>query len=487
MTASLEALGISLATPGGRRLFQQLELSLTDERVALVGRNGAGKSTLLAALAGEVALSAGRVRSSSRPVLVPQIPAQDGVAASQGELRRRALERARASGAEILLLDEPTEDLDDEAVAWLRGWLSRFRGCLLVASHDRRLLGDFRHFFVVSEGGCRYFRGSLPELDAELEREHERVEQSYLAQLGRLAAVHEHEALAERRKARKKRQGRCRELDRATPRIRLNQKRSDAQVSHGKLAGLREARLAALRSFCKASRRALGVRLALALEPPTLPKSSGPCLRLRGLAAESGSRCLFEGLHLALERERVAVVGPNGAGKSTLLETALGRRAPTEGTAWADLRRIGAISQGARDWLRGESLIQLLRAEHPEADDEVMSRWLVAHRFPLALAQRALSSLSPGERTRAALIQLFHRSPAPELLVLDEPTFSLDLLGQRALVAALRAWPGGLLVASHDRPFLQEIGVARFIELGPSSRRRDGATFGDDLGDNLAG
>jgi ATPase subunit of ABC transporter with duplicated ATPase domains len=91
---------------------------------------------------------------------------------------------------------------------------------------------------------------------------------------------------------------------------------------------------------------------------------------------------------------------------------------------------------------------------------------IVAHEFPLALAERSFRSLSPGERTRAALICLFQRSPAIELLVLDEPTFSLDLVGQRALTNALKAWSGGLVVASHDRSFLTAIEVGAVIELG---------------------
>jgi ATPase subunit of ABC transporter with duplicated ATPase domains len=82
-----------------------------------------------------------------------------------------------------------------------------------------------------------------------------------------------------------------------------------------------------------------------------------------------------------------------------------------------------------------------------------------------------MRSLSPGERVRAALIGLFQRSPAVELLVLDEPTYSLDLVGQQAITRALRAWPGGLVVASHDRAFLQEIGVHDTIELGKRSPR----------------
>jgi len=466
MPALLELSAVSVNAPGGRPLFDRLDLRLEREHVALVGRNGVGKSTLLAVLAGRAEADAGRVLARGRRHFVAQADERTEPR-SLGELRRVALENACHSGAQILLLDEPSEHLDERALVWLRDWLGDFPGCLIVASHDRRLLADFRHFFVVSESGCRYFSGSLAELDSELLREHREGEQRYVRNLTRLAAEEAHTLHVARRKARKKRSGRMRELDRATPKIRLNQKRDHAQVSHGRLARLRAARLASLRDWTQATRRALNVSLSLALPVPTLLAEVDPdVVTLRGVSASVGARCLFESVDLRLGRERVAVVGPNGAGKSTLLEIMLGRRAPSAGRAERKLSAIGYIEQGGANWQLDESLLAQLNrfGASPEAAAEL----LVTHRFPLALAQRPLCSLSPGERTRAALICLFARMPAVELLVLDEPTFSLDLLGQRALTQALRAWPGGLVLASHDREFLLEVGIERTIQLGTS-------------------
>jgi ATPase subunit of ABC transporter with duplicated ATPase domains len=186
---------------------------------------------------------------------------------------------------------------------------------------------------------------------------------------------------------------------------------------------------------------------------------------LRDVTVQRGSRVLLESLDLVISRERVALVGPNGAGKTSLLEVALGCARPSRGLAGRDLSKIGSIAQGAADWRLQESLLETLLLQDPQLEPESAARLLAAHRFPLLLAQRPLASLSPGERTRAALLTLLQRRPAPELLVLDEPTFSLDLLGQRALADVLRAWPGGLLVASHDRAFLQAIGITRTVEL----------------------
>lgn len=199
-----------------------------------------------------------------------------------------------------------------------------------------------------------------------------------------------------------------------------------------------------------------------------LPDATGDVLALRGVSAKNDERWLFQSLDLCQGRQRVALTGPNGAGKTTLLEIALGRRAPSSGSVVRDLSRIGSIAQGAANWSLDASLLELLRASSAFQSDERLAQLLVAHKFPLGLADRLLCSLSPGERTRAALICLFQRSSAIELLVLDEPTFSLDLVGQRALTSALAAWPGGLLVASHDRAFLAAIDATTTIELARS-------------------
>jgi ATPase subunit of ABC transporter with duplicated ATPase domains len=247
--------------------------------------------------------------------------------------------------------------------------------------------------------------------------------------------------------------------------MRLNQKRDHAQVYQGRLAQVREERLDAIREWTRSTRRALGVSLPLEVPVPSLPaEATADVLVLRGVSAAVGDR-LVGPLDLRVRRERVAVVGPNGSGKTTLLEIVLGRRAPAGGTVFRDLSKIGSIAQGAEDWMRGDSLLSLLHLEDPSLSPEALARLLVTHKLPLALGERPLRSLSPGERARAALVCLFRRTPPAEVLVLDEPTYSLDLLGQRAMTAALRAWPGGLVVASHDRAFLSEIGVDIVLDL----------------------
>lgn len=455
-----------IGTPGGRTLFDGLNMRLSREHVALIGRNGVGKSSLLAVLAGEDDVLSGRVKRHGSVYWVPQTV--DPMGMSHGERRKRILHEALASNAEILLLDEPTEDLDDAAVDWLRHALKAWPGCLVVASHDRRLLGDFEQFFIASESGCRAYLGSLEGLQIQLEQDAHESQMRYASNLQRLVAEEEHIDHVARRRDRKKRRGRCRELDRCTPPIRLNAKRSRAQVYHGRMKQQREAKLDAVRQWTRSTRRALQVDLDVHMHVPELPEIVAEDLVvLQGVAMRQGERTLFSGLDLRVGRERIGVVGPNGSGKTTLLDVMLGRRFPMEGKASCDLTKIGAIAQGGTNWLLEESLLSYLSLQTLHRTNDEIAKVLVAHKFPLALAERPMRSLSPGERARAALIALFQRSPAVELLVLDEPTFSLDLVGQRAMADALLAWPGGLVVASHDRAFLEAIGVERELNLRP--------------------
>jgi len=199
------------------------------------------------------------------------------------------------------------------------------------------------------------------------------------------------------------------------------------------------------------------VDLPLTAVLPRLPEPTGhPIAALHGVSARVAGRALFEDLTLELNRQRIAVMGANGSGKSTLLELLAGQRSPEHGRASVDRGRIGYIAQNAANWQLDESLLQLL-IQALQLEPEAAASCMRAHRFPLALAERSLASLSPGERLRAALICLLQRPTPPELLILDEPTSHLDFLGYAALTDLLKRWTGGLVVASHDEDFLEAV------------------------------
>ncbi len=464
----LDVQTLHIDTLEGRPLVRDLSMRLGREKAAIIGRNGVGKTTLLRTLAGLQRPKQGLVRCRGSVILVAQ-RLDPTPTLSRGQLRRRELSEAFERQPDLLMLDEPTEDLDDDARAWLNRQIRLFEGALLVVSHDRELLAEFVHFFQVAESGCRYLSGRFSEVQDQLVQEDRQRQAAYARTLSRLAGEERKHHRVQRRRTRKKRVGRVHELDRNQSKSRLNKRRSAAQVSQAKVRAQAERTIQGKRSWAQAGRRALKVELGLALTVPTLPEPSGPVIRVQDVSLRFGENVVLEGINVGVERDRLAVVGPNGSGKSSLVRLMSQELQPSAGVVRSRLERIGFIAQGADDWATEESLLERLARSSTAGDLDVLAEHIVAHRFPLELALRPMSSLSPGERTRAALICLFQHT-GTEVLVLDEPTFSLDLVGTDALTQALAAWPGGLVVASHNRSFLRDIGVAQWLELPGAAR-----------------
>ncbi len=475
MSELLHARGVVVATPGGRTLIRDLTVGLhSGDRVAVVGRNGVGKSSLLHVLSGETPPSGGRVVCCGTRSLVRQQSqtteasslrlASPGDWCSPGEAQRQRLAAARASEPDLLLLDEPTHDLDADNIDWLLGWIGEWRNSLIVVSHNRKLMRCFRDFFIVEEAGCRHFHGSFDDLIADMARKAELEERRYVRNLNRLLDKERHNAKVRGRRQRKKNLGRIHELRRCPSRGRLNENRSYAQESQGKRAVLQRVRIGAAREWARVTRQALSVDLPLELAIPTPPEvGDSAVVTLRGVAAHASTRVLFEGVDLLIGRDRLAVTGANGSGKSTLVEILTGNRAPDEGWVHCNQNRLGYVAQNSANWCTEDNLVE--RMVGGGVDLEHAAQLLRAHKFPLALAERSLAHLSPGERLRAALICLCLRSPTPELLVLDEPTDHLDFLGLAALEEFVSAWPGGLVIVSHDQDFLNAVGVDRSLNM----------------------
>jgi len=191
-------------------------------------------------------------------------------------------------------------------------------------------------------------------------------------------------------------------------------------------------------------------------------------------------RPLFDGLTLALGRERTGIVGRNGCGKSTLLRLIAGDIEPAGGSRQR-IGSIGMLAQLADERLTAgealgvaDDLVRLRRLERGDGslDDAAEADWTLEARLHTALIEtglphlaldRPIASLSGGERTRVALARLLIE--APDLLLLDEPTNNLDADGREAVAQLLECWQGGVLVASHDRALLER--VDRIVELTP--------------------
>jgi ATPase subunit of ABC transporter with duplicated ATPase domains len=502
---------LSIKTPDGRQIVDQLNMQLGCEKVAIIGRNGVGKSTLIKALTEqEKACCVQRTddyycvyQSMDSNQFNPLSVAKDDVlqrfsmfneklvfkefgkiglapvlhkqAFSQGELRKLNLVFAKLNDSELLLLDEPTIDLDEQGKTWLLDWLCNWRGGLIVATHDQQLQAIFKDFFILAESGCHYVSGSYEDVYNALAQQQLDQQIKYLSNLNDLLEQEKRADKLKKRWQQKKNQGRLRELRRMTPKVRLNTKRSRAQENQGRVAGIRKDRIDTLTDMVKRARRQLQVSLPLTVFMPTfLEDKDEVFIELQDVTLAP----FFHHLCFSVGRQRLAVVGANGAGKTTLIELMLRQRQADAGRVIAKLERIGYIAQGASNWQLYMSLLEYLLRHSKQRPLSELMQIVVAHRFPLGLAERPMISLSPGERLRAALICLFscgngqtiNGENSIECLVLDEPTVSLDSLALGELRDILNLWQGGLVVVSHDQSFLCDIGISRQIQLNQGFR-----------------
>ncbi|MBO1329642.1 ABC-F family ATP-binding cassette domain-containing protein [Streptomyces sp. VRA16 Mangrove soil] len=524
-TTSVAVTGLDFAWPDGTEVFDGLQATFGPGRTGLIGINGSGKSTLLKLIAGELTPADGTVRVFGEVGHLPQNVTLDtalrvddalGIAdvraalhaIEAGDVREEHFstvgddwdveERATAllaqlgldridldrtvgevSGGEsvllrlaalllrrpdVLLLDEPTNNLDVYARQRLYAAVEGWSGALIVVSHDRELLDRVDQIADLRGGEVTWFGGNFSAYEEALAVEQEAAE--------RMVRVAEADWRKQKRElteaqvtlARRRRYGQKMWDSKREPKIVMGARKRAAQVSAGKHRILHEEKLAEakerLDEAVEAVRDDDEIRVDL---PYTAVPPGREVLTLTGLRLAYGGQLVKE---LDLRGpERIALVGRNGAGKTTLLRTIAGELAPVAGEAFVHVplrflpQRLDVLDDTS-------TVVENVARFAPDATNNRIRARLARFLFKGARADRLAGTLSGGERFRAALAALMLAEPAPQLLMLDEPTNNLDMASVRQLTSALESYEGALIVASHDMPFLESIGVTRWIELG---------------------
>jgi ATP-binding cassette subfamily F protein uup len=341
---------------------------------------------------------------------------------SGGQRKRVALARALIDRADLLILDEPTNHIDADTVAWLEEYLATTPGALLMVTHDRYFLDR-----VVNR---------IVELDRRQLVSYSGNYSHYLEQ----RAIH-HEALVDAEQKRQKLLKRELEWLRRSPMARSTKQKA------------RKQRVEELMQIRYDSGDDV---VALALAGRRLGKQ---VLTAQGLVKRYDAAPVVGGVDLILEPgDRIGIVGPNGAGKSTLLDLLAGKVEPDAGTLrWGDTVQVGYYDQRSADLDDHKRILEFVEEEAPlildregrRVEAALMLEWFL---FPRPMQYARIGSLSGGERRRLYLLRtLIHQ---PNVLILDEPTNDLDIQTLTVLEEFLDHFAGCLIVVSHDRYFL---------------------------------
>ncbi|MFJ2924455.1 ABC-F family ATP-binding cassette domain-containing protein [Streptomyces massasporeus] len=524
MSTSITVTSLAFTWPDGTPVFEGLDVSFGPGRTGLVGVNGSGKSTLLKLVAGELVPTDGTVRVAGEVGYLPQNVTLDtalrvdealGIAAQRaalhaiesgdvsethfetvgddwdveeralatlGELGLGHIELDRTIGEvsggesvllrlaalllrrpEVLLLDEPTNNLDLYARRRLYAAVQSWPGVMVVVSHDRELLDLVDQIADLRSGEITWYGGNYSDYEEALEIEQEAAERMVRVAESDFRKQKRELADAQVKLARRKRYGQKMWDSKREPKIVMGARKRAAQESAGKHRIMHEEKLAEARERLDEAVEAVRdddeIRVDL---PYTAVPPGRTVLTLQDLGLRYGGR--VKGGFDLRGPERVALIGRNGAGKTTLLRTITGELTPEAGEVVAHVP-LRFLPQRL-DVLDGElSVAENVARYAPDATNNRIRARLARFLFRGARADQKAATLSGGERFRAALAALMLAEPAPQLLLLDEPTNNLDMASVRQLTTALESYEGALVVASHDLPFLESIGITRWLLL----------------------
>lgn len=451
-----------------RLLFNDTDFSINEgDKIGLIGINGTGKSTLLKMVAGleepdQGTIIRGRnldirylpqnpVFKSGETVLESILRENEGHEhvwdlesqakamlnklgisdhtevvdhLSGGQKKRVALASVLLSTAQLLILDEPTNHLDSEMADWLEDYLKRFKGALLMITHDRYFLDSVTNRIVELDNGKLYsyqanYEGFL-ELKAErmdMEKASERKRQSIL-------------------------------------RVELEWMKRGARARSTKQKG-RIMRYEALRD-------AKGPVEEEHVEMESISSRLGrTTVELSDICKAYGDKVLIRDYtYFFLKNDRIGYIGPNGSGKSTLMKIIAGWEKPDSGTVEiGQTVKIGYFSQENEDMDTSCRVIDYIRnvAEYVKTKDGSISASQMLERFlfPPSVQYTVIEKLSGGERRRLYLLKIL--MSAPNVLILDEPTNDLDIRTLMILEDYLDSFQGIVITVSHDRYFLDRV------------------------------
>ncbi len=376
---------------------------------------------------------------------------------SGGQQTKVALAAVLTAQYDVFLLDEPTNNLDLAGIELLQKFIKGSKAGFLIISHDRKFLKDVMNKIVVLKtlaSGMEFFGGGFA--DWRLQRERERASQERAQRVSQLERERLEQAL-DRKTAASVTSDRNDRGKRDNDKMASDQKSQNAGKTLARQAKALETRLDRLDEV-----EIIEDDLDLTvLFPLTKNQPGGDMATLSGVVVDYGSRQLGPYDLVVRGGDRLAIVGPNGQGKSTLVKVLAGELEPTKGSRdIAEATKIGFIAQQPEFPDADDSLVdnvaRLAKADQTKAATE-LARFGIPREVQLVAAGR----VSPGQRGKAFLA--VHALRATNLLIMDEPTNHLEVGATEALGKALASYPGALVVVSHDREFLQEVGVKRFV------------------------
>lgn len=437
-------------------------------RIAIIGRNGSGKSTLLKIIANYFEPSNGSVIHTPDMVMgyVPQV-IEDHLKLSGGQRVNKTITNALSAHPNVLLLDEPTNHLDSLNRKRLMGMIKNYPGTLIVVSHDTDLLRYYVDtIWHIADGNIQVFSGNYDDYIHQIKLKRTSIEKQ-LNSLSRQKKYMHHKLLQEQtRAAKSKARGEKKVENRQWLKMVGNLKGMKAEKSQGKK----------LKAIDTTKDHLTDKLSSLRLPEVIVPKFSIKSSDARGqtlIQISDGSvgylpdQPLLSRINLSIsDNEYVAIIGENGSGKSTLIKAILEDESIYKTGNWSIIKQdaIGYLDQDYNTLNPEKSVLEILLEVAPDWPHAKIRIHLNNFLFRKNEEVNALvKNLSGGEKARLSLAKIAAKTP--KMLILDEMTNNLDLETKTHVIQVLKAYPGAMIIISHDTDFLKEIDVKRYLKI----------------------
>ncbi|GGJ68529.1 Vga family ABC-F type ribosomal protection protein [Virgibacillus salexigens] len=443
----LEAKNLSMYMKD-RKLIDVTNLRLHEgNRIGLVGRNGSGKTTLMKILAGEIVPETGHIVTDGTRHLLPQLK-RTNTTKSGGEITQEYIDKALAKKADIFFLDEPTTNLDTTRIEKLEKQLKKWKGILVIVSHDRAFLDNIcTKIWELQDGKVSEYKGNYSDYYKQKQQEIRQQEQAYESYIKKKSQLEEALELKEQK------------AQRAT------KKPKHTSNSEAKITGAKPY-YANKQKKLRKSAKAIETRLEKLDKvekvkeiPPIkmkLPNEEGTkgriILRVEEVAGKVGDRLLWNNVSFQIRGgDKLAIIGPNGSGKTTLIKKIINQEDQIQSSP---AMKIGYFSQNLDVLDINKTILE--NVSDTSSQDEALIRTVLARlHFYREDVYKEIKVLSGGERVKVAFAKLFVSNV--NTIILDEPTNFLDIDAVEALEQLLTDYEGTVLFVSHDRRFIQEI------------------------------
>lgn len=513
-------------------LFSNINLTVNNhEKIALIGNNGVGKSTLLKIIAKELQPSDGLLKVETQPYYIPQIFGQYNhltiAQALQIDEKLNALKEIlngnvseenfsllnddwtiedrcnealnywnlsdldlsqkleTLSGGqktkvflagisihqpELVLLDEPSNHLDNSGRNILYDFIENTKSTLIIVSHDRKLLNILDTVCELNKNGIKVYGGNYDFYKEQKEIEFNALSQDIHSKEKALKKAKEKERETLERQQKLDSRGKGKQEKSGVARIMMNTLRNNAENSTAKLKSIHTEKIGNIKQELQNLRSSLSEtdQMKFGFDNAKLHKGKKLFLAKNiNFGYENGNYLWKENLNFQiLSGERIAIKGTNGSGKTTLIKVILGNLTPQIGTVFIAENKSVYIDQ---DYSLLNNTLKIY-----EQAQQFNTTALQEHEIKIRLNRflftkedwdKSCNALSGGERMRLMLCCLSIGNQSPDMIILDEPTNNLDIQNIEILTNALNDYQGTLLVISHDEIFLEQINVGRVIEL----------------------